>query len=97
MKKNGSIETPIVVPPRAFRNKCFLKSAFRSNASGTTWSASRPAGRTLPIGDFVIVKPGTAAAAMNDALARGKHLAALLHEGDHVFERGRAIAHPCSA
>ena len=54
--------------------------AFRSNASGTTWSTSHAAGVSHPISDFVIVKPGSpgspssSAAAMNDALARHKHL-----------------------
>jgi hypothetical protein len=48
--------------------------ALRSNASGTTWSGSKAPGRSLPIGDFVIVKPGSSVALMNDALARGKHL-----------------------
>src|SRR5437667_9084671 len=48
--------------------------AFRANASGTTWSAQEPPGVTHPIGEFVIVKPGTTVAAMNDALAHNKHL-----------------------
>ena len=48
--------------------------AFRSNASGTTWSGAKPAGRAHPISQFVIVKPGSSSATMNDALARGKNL-----------------------
>lgn len=48
--------------------------ALRSNASGTTWSASKAAGVTHPISDFFIAKPGSPVSAMNDALARGKQL-----------------------
>ena len=48
--------------------------AFRSNASGTSWSAGKAPGVSHPISEFTIIKPGTSAAAMNDALARGKSL-----------------------
>lgn len=48
--------------------------ALRSSAAGPTWASGRPAGTARPLSDFVIVKPGTSAAAMNDALARGKSL-----------------------
>ena len=48
--------------------------AFRSNASGTSWSAGKAPGVSHPISEFTIIKPGTSAAAMNDALARGRGL-----------------------
>ena len=48
--------------------------AFRSDASGPSWSASQAPGVTHPISDFVIVKPGSSVAVMNDALARNKNL-----------------------
>jgi hypothetical protein len=48
--------------------------AVRSNTHGTTWSAAAAAGIAHPISDFVIVKPGSSVAAMNDALARNKNL-----------------------
>jgi len=48
--------------------------ALRANASGTTWDSGEPAGASLPMSDFAIVKPGSAVAAMNDAIALGKHL-----------------------
>jgi hypothetical protein len=48
--------------------------ALRSNASGTTWGVGAPPGVTHPLSDFVIVKPGSTVAAMNDAIARNKHL-----------------------
>lgn len=48
--------------------------ALRSDARGTTWGSGGPAGASRPLSDFVIVKPGSSAAAMNEALARGKSL-----------------------
>ncbi|MDB4893359.1 MAG: coagulation factor 5/8 type protein [Gemmatimonadetes bacterium] len=48
--------------------------ALRSNTSGVSWNAGEAPGRSLPISDFVIIKPGTSVSAMNEALARNKHL-----------------------
>jgi Ricin-type beta-trefoil lectin domain-like len=48
--------------------------ALRNNASGTTWAGGNPAGDSLPISTFYIVKPGDTAANMNAALAQGKNL-----------------------
>jgi hypothetical protein len=48
--------------------------ALRSNTSGVSWNAGEAPGLSLPISDFVIVKPGTSLSAMNDAVAHGKHL-----------------------
>jgi hypothetical protein len=48
--------------------------ALRTNASGTSWTGGDPAGQSLPIGTFSIVKPGDTAATINAALAAGKNL-----------------------
>jgi hypothetical protein len=48
--------------------------ALRRNTSGTTWASSAPAGESLPIGTFHIVKPGATAASINAALAEGRNL-----------------------
>ena len=48
--------------------------AFRSGASGTSWSGTKALGVSRPMSDFTIIKPGTPAAAMNAALARGNDL-----------------------
>jgi hypothetical protein len=48
--------------------------AVRSNTSGVSWNVGQASGVSLPISDFVIVKPGTPVSAMNDALERNKHL-----------------------
>ncbi len=45
-----------------------------TNTVGTTWSGKTPAGKSLPIDQFYIVKPGATAADMNTALAAGKNL-----------------------
>ncbi|MEU4220191.1 RICIN domain-containing protein [Actinoplanes sp. NPDC026623] len=46
----------------------------RTNSSGTTWANGNPAGQSLPIGTFFVVKPGETAANINAALAGGKNL-----------------------
>ena len=48
--------------------------ALRSNASGITWGSGAAPGISHPIGEFAIMKPGSSATAMNDALARNKNL-----------------------
>src|SRR5258708_37688760 len=48
--------------------------ALGSNASGTTWGMGAAAGIAYPISEFVIVKPGSSVAMMNDALPHNKNL-----------------------
>jgi hypothetical protein len=48
--------------------------ALRTNAQGTTWSGGSTAGTSIPIGDFHVATPDDDAAALNSALAAGKHL-----------------------
>ncbi|UWP87420.1 ricin-type beta-trefoil lectin domain protein [Dactylosporangium fulvum] len=48
--------------------------ALRTNSSGTTWANGNPAGQTLSLSTFYIVKPGDNAANINAALASGKNL-----------------------
>ncbi|MEV4410417.1 RICIN domain-containing protein [Catellatospora sp. NPDC049609] len=48
--------------------------ALRANSTGTTWAAGTPAGTSLPIGQFHIVKAGATAASINAALAAGQNL-----------------------
>ncbi len=48
--------------------------ALRTNTSGTTWNGKTPAGTSLPISQFYIVKPGATATAINNALAAGQNL-----------------------
>lgn len=56
------------------RNYHVFVPAVRNNARGTTWQSGAPAGTSIPISQFFIVKPGTTAAQINAALAQGQHL-----------------------
>ncbi|MFH8388741.1 RICIN domain-containing protein [Streptomyces sp. NPDC018036] len=51
-----------------------LVPSVRTDSTGTSWSSGTPAGTSLPLSDFFVVKPGATAAQMNDALAQGKNL-----------------------
>ena len=46
----------------------------QTNSSGTTWYGQTPAGTSLPISQFYIVKSGATATDINNALAAGKDL-----------------------
>ncbi|MCY0937219.1 discoidin domain-containing protein [Streptomyces sp. H34-S4] len=48
--------------------------AKRVNARGTSWGNGAPQGTSVPLSQFYVVKPGTTAATMNQALAQGLHL-----------------------
>lgn len=56
------------------RNYHVFVPALRNNARGTTWGSGAPAGTSLPISQFFIVRPGTTAAAINAALDQGQNL-----------------------
>jgi hypothetical protein len=66
-------EKPFLFVDRLGEWKVFVP-ALRSSAEGTSWVSGQPAGMARPLSEFVIAKPGASAAAMNDALARGKSL-----------------------
>jgi hypothetical protein len=48
--------------------------ALKTNAVGTDWASGTPAGESLPISTFYIVKAGDTSATINAALAAGKNL-----------------------
>nr|WSX53352.1 discoidin domain-containing protein [Streptomyces sp. NBC_00974] len=48
--------------------------AKRVNARGTSWGNGAPQGTSIPLSRFYVVKPGTSASTMNQALAQGLHL-----------------------
>jgi len=66
-------EKPFVYIDTAGHYAVFVP-ALRTNASGTTWDGKKPAGTSLPISQFFIVKPGATAGAINAALAEGRDL-----------------------
>ncbi|MEV4639890.1 RICIN domain-containing protein [Actinoplanes sp. NPDC049548] len=51
-----------------------LVPSVRTNSAGTTWANGNPAGTSLPISTFYVVKAGDTAATINAALASGKNL-----------------------
>ncbi|WP_392959442.1 RICIN domain-containing protein [Streptomyces sp. LN245] len=68
-----SREKPFLYVDAAGAWKVFVPSV-RTGSTGTTWSSGTPAGSSLPLSDFFVVKPGATAAQLNDALAQGKNL-----------------------
>ncbi|MER6115734.1 discoidin domain-containing protein [Streptomyces sp. NPDC001743] len=48
--------------------------AKRTNARGTTWASGTPQGESIPLSKFYVVKPGTTAATINQALTQGLNL-----------------------
>ena len=66
-------EKPYLYVDSAGNYNVFVPST-RTNASGTDWTGGSPAGSSLPLSQFYIVKPGDTAATMNAALAAGKNL-----------------------
>ncbi|MGW1062628.1 galactose-binding domain-containing protein [Micromonospora rubida] len=48
--------------------------ALRANSAGTSWYGKTPAGSSLSLSEFYVVRPGTSAATINAALAQGRHL-----------------------
>ncbi|MFV2114065.1 discoidin domain-containing protein [Micromonospora sp. LOL_025] len=48
--------------------------ALRTNSTGTSWYGRTPAGSSISLSQFYVVRPGTGAATINAALAQGRHL-----------------------
>lgn len=48
--------------------------ALRTNSQGTSWASGSPAGTSLPISQFYIVKSGDTSTTINNALAQGLNL-----------------------
>ncbi|MFD3457593.1 RICIN domain-containing protein [Streptomyces sp. NPDC058691] len=66
-------EKPFLYVDAAGAYKVFVP-ALRTNSQGTSWAGGSPAGSSLPIDQFFIVKPGATATDINGALAQGKNL-----------------------
>lgn len=59
--------------------------AVRRNASGTSWGGGPTQGRSIPLQDFFVARPGDDAREIDRALARGKHL--LFTPGIYAVDR----------
>ncbi|GAA1034909.1 discoidin domain-containing protein [Virgisporangium ochraceum] len=66
--------------------------ALRANSSGTTWFGKTPAGSSISLSDFFIVRQGTTAAQINAALAANKNL--LVTPGTHHISDTIRVARP---
>ncbi len=62
--------------------------AAQTDSRGISWSDGLTPGRTIPLSEFFVARPGDSVQAINNALARGKHL--LLTPG--VYDIGQTIA-----
>ncbi|MEW2497675.1 RICIN domain-containing protein [Streptomyces nodosus] len=86
-----SREKPFLHVDEAGAYKVFVPSA-RSNSTGTSWASGSPAGTSLPLDRFQIVKPGSTAAEMNAALAAGKNL--LVTPGVYHLDQTLKVTRP---
>ncbi|MFJ8606574.1 RICIN domain-containing protein [Streptomyces sp. NPDC093675] len=66
-------EKPFLYVDSAGAYQVFVPSV-RTNSAATSWASGSPAGTSLPLDQFFVVKPGATAAQMNAALAAGKNL-----------------------
>jgi hypothetical protein len=66
-------EKPFLYVAPGGEYRVFVPS-LRTNSSGTTWFGRTPAGSSISLSQFYVVRPGTSAATINAALAAGRHL-----------------------
>jgi hypothetical protein len=66
--------------------------ALLTNATGPTWSGTTPAGTSLPLSQFQIIRAGDSAATMNSALAAGKNL--LITPGVYHLNQTLTVTRP---
>ncbi len=59
------------------------------DSRGVTWDEGRTPGRSIPLSDFYVAKPGDSVKAINKALSRGKNL--LLTPGVYDIDRSIAV------
>jgi hypothetical protein len=66
--------------------------AVHRNTSGVSWDEDAHRGRTIPLSDFYVARPGDAVAKINSMLAKGKNL--LLTPGVYDIPRSVEIKRP---
>ncbi|MEO5315035.1 adenylyl cyclase [Pseudarthrobacter sp. CC12] len=81
-----SREKPYLTLDSAGQYSVYVPSV-RKDPAGTTWENGPGQGRSIPLSDFYVAKPGDSAQAINAQLARGKNL--LLTPG--VYDVDRSI------
>ncbi|MFF0186437.1 RICIN domain-containing protein [Streptomyces sp. NPDC005244] len=86
-----SREKPFLYVDAAGAWKVFVPSV-RTKSTGVSWGSGTPAGTSLPLSDFFVVKPGASAAQLNDALAQGKNL--LVTPGVYHLDQTLKVTRP---
>ncbi|XVS61157.1 hypothetical protein ACQPYE_22935 [Actinosynnema sp. CA-299493] len=66
--------------------------AAKRNTSGVSWANGLTPGRTIPLSEFFVAKPGDSARDINNQLARGKHL--LFTPGVYDIARSIEVKRP---
>ncbi|WBO62460.1 RICIN domain-containing protein [Streptomyces camelliae] len=66
--------------------------ATRSDTTGTSWGSGSPAGTSLPLSQFYVVKPGASAAQIDAALAAGQNL--LVTPGVYHLDQTLKVTRP---
>jgi hypothetical protein len=64
----------------------------RKNTRGVSWANGMTPGRTVPLSDFFVARPGDSEREINSQLARGKHL--LLTPGVYDIDRTLEVRRP---
>ncbi|GAA3787596.1 RICIN domain-containing protein [Streptomyces chiangmaiensis] len=84
-------EKPFLYVDSAGAYRVFVPSV-RTNSTATNWASGNPAGTSLPLDQFFVVKPGATAAQMNAALAAGKNL--LVTPGVYHLDQTLKVTRP---
>ncbi|WP_454882895.1 adenylyl cyclase [Sphingomonas oryzagri] len=73
-------------------NWSIFRPALRNEARGPSWVEGAAAGEAIPLSRFLIVQPGTHAAAVSGALSEGRHI--LFMPGIHRFDETIRVDRP---
>ncbi|MEU7413024.1 RICIN domain-containing protein [Streptomyces sp. NPDC042638] len=84
-------EKPFLYVDGSGQYQVFVPST-RTASTGTSWANGSPAGSSLPLSRFYVVKPGATAAAINSALAAGQNL--LVTPGVYHLDQTLRVTRP---
>ena len=84
-------EAPYLYLDAAGQYNVFAPSA-QANTAGPTWTSGPTPGVSIPITKFFVAKPGDSAAAINNALSKGKNL--LLTPGIYHVDQTISVTRP---
>ncbi|MEV5145339.1 RICIN domain-containing protein [Streptomyces sp. NPDC052727] len=84
-------EKPFLYVDGSGNYQVFVPSV-RTNSTATSWAGGSPAGTSLPLSQFYVVKPGATAAQINAALAAGQNL--LVTPGVYHLDQTLRVTRP---